>query len=272
MSAIILTPAQLSPRAAKTAQTTHLMEGHDTYACPEEIVDVIRRCDALPLIVPVDPQPARLLPLLDLVDGVLLQGANSNLHPRHYGEEPDGHAQFFDEQRDATDLFLIREARKRHLPFFGICRGMQSMNVAFGGTLHQQVCMEKINHYCSIEGASICCNNLHDISLTGQGDLSRILDGTPLEVCSVHEQAVKKVGEELCVEARAEDGVVEAISWRKARTFFFGVQWHPEYMPDHPTSQRLFKAFREAVSHHFWARADKKQPMATVIPLPLSAE
>lgn len=273
MSAVILTPAQLCPRAAKTARAVHLMKGHDTYGCPEEIVEAIRGGDALPLIVPVDGEPERLLPFLDIADGLLLQGANSNLHPSHYGEEPDGHAQWFDEHRDATDLFLIQEARRRYLPFMGICRGMQSMNVAFGGTLYQQIGCEKINHACSVtrEG-SIACNQLHTIALTPGGALEKILAGTPLEVCSIHGQAVKDVGRGLRVEARADDGVVEAISWPGARTFFLGLQWHPEYMPDHPVSQNLFDAFHAAVQAHAAKRLGNRRDTAEIFTLPLAAE
>ena len=249
------------------------MEGHNAFTCLEEIVHVIRGYDAVPLVIPVTENPENLLPLLDTIDGILLQGATSNMHPSRYGEEPDGHPQRFDEARDATDFFLIREARKRRMPVLGICRGMQSMNVALGGSLHQQLPKAEVNHSCSIKkDGAIACEHLHTVSIAPDGILHPLLKDLPHEVCSIHEQAVKQLGKGLRVEARAEDGVVEAISAAGNDGFFLGLQWHPEYTQDHPVSRRILGAFHQAVRVYNMARTAKNMRAVTDDSLTIDAE
>lgn len=166
---------------------------------------------------------------LDGIDAVMLAGG-SDIEPALYGEPRDPLTQAPDHPRDAMEFDVIREALHRDLPMLAICRGMQMLNVAFGGTLHQDI----LGHQ---EG-------LHPITVT-----SRLLEvfGQPeVTTNSRHHQAANRIGERLVVSGRAHDGTVEALELPGA-TFVVGVQWHPEDMLHDPMQRRLFHAFVESI-------------------------
>jgi putative glutamine amidotransferase len=227
------------------------------YACIEEIVRVITKViGACPLLLPTSHDRETVESLLDHVDGILLPGSISNIHPRHYGEEPSDHPQVFDEDHDATDIFLIQQAKERGIPFLGICRGMQAMNLAFGGTLNQKIRDETIDHKCSYpcNGAVDEPQYMHEVKFTPQGYLAQLLGAQAQKVNSMHEQAISVVSPDLTVEAVADDGIIEAVSYPEVKRFFLGVQWHPETMPNHPVSKKIFAAYRASVEERFHTR------------------
>ncbi|MEQ8709514.1 MAG: gamma-glutamyl-gamma-aminobutyrate hydrolase family protein [Rhodospirillales bacterium] len=194
-------------------------------------------------------------PLLDAVDGVMLTGSTSNVHPDNYqGVAPrDGVA--LDVIRDETSLALIREAVRRDIPLLAICRGIQELNVALGGSLHQHVqeVAGRIDHRAPDgEPFDIQYGPAHGVTLTDGGVLADLNDGeTALEVNSIHQQAIDRLAEGLTVEAMAADGTVEAVRITASRTFQIGVQWHPEHrFGENPFSRHLFSAFGRAVRAH----------------------
>lgn len=258
MQPIILTNAFLRPRATRFSSRVSVSEDSNVYACVEEMVDVIRdEIGASPLLLPTSFDEESIGALLQHVDGIMLPGAVSNIHPSQYGGEPNEMPQVFDKQHDETDMFLVRQARKLGLPFFGICRAMQAMNVAFGGTLHQQMETKgDIDHSCSnpCDGHDDTAAYMHDVSPTLGGVLARLFPSGNIPVNSMHEQAVNELGRGLRVEAYAPDGVVEAVSMPDAPNFFVSVQWHPEALPKHSVSQTLFQAFRADVEKRFESR------------------
>src|SRR6185312_3803683 len=193
--------------------------------------------------------------LLGHLDGLLLTGSPSNVEPTHYdGPLIDGI--LHDPLRDATTLPLIREAVRRDIPVLAICRGIQELNVALGGTLHQRIGerrggevhrrgrdVKRIMEMTMDERYGPC----HPVTLAPDGFFAALTGGaTEIMVNSLHGQGIDQPAPSLRVEAVAPDGLVEAVSLPGAR-FVVGVQWHPEYKPlANPVSTALFAAFGDA--------------------------
>lgn len=262
MRPLVLTNAFRRPRGTRLTSGVTVSADTNVYACVEELVEVIVNVvGASPLMLPSLNDPESVAALLDQVDGILLPGAASNIHPTRYGEHPIAKPQIFDEAHDTTDIFLIQQARKKGIPFLGICRSTQAMNVAFGGSLHQDIGpLSKVDHRCSnpCDGHDDARQFMHPIKVNPTGVLAKILPEEPLLVNSMHGQAVNRLGDGLVIEAWAEDGIIEAISCPNSENFFLGVQWHPEAMPDHPVSQKIFSSFRAAVERHYSQRLSNR--------------
>jgi putative glutamine amidotransferase len=256
---LILSTAHRRPRATQLPHGILLAKA-EVFACVSEVVEtVIRKLGATCVLLPTLHDKETALGLLDSCDGVLLPGSVHDLDPSCYGESPDANYHVIDPTHDETDLFLVRAAAQRKIPFLGICRGMQAMNVAFGGGLIQKIRGTGIDHYCGLpcDGRRNDPPFVHPVTVKQGGALAKILDGCgPLAVNSMHNQAAKEIGEGLVIEAEAPDGIVEALSYPAAETFFMGVQWHPECAAENPASVRLFDAFRQAVHRHKAARED----------------
>jgi len=212
---------------------------------------------ALPLMFPGIPDVTDIDSLLGAVDGIVLTGTRANVHPTHFGVEPHPKHEPYDEERDAVALPLVRAAVDRGVPLFGICRGLQEMNVAFGGTLHPEIreLPGRMNHRMPrLENGEIHPDptvvfaDRHDVRLASDGVFARILGCETIRVNSLHGQGILAPGERIVVEGVAEDGTIEAISVAGAPSFALGVQWHAEYDPQsNPINRALFEAFGEAL-------------------------
>lgn len=194
-------------------------------------------------------------PLLDAVDGIMLTGSASNVHPAHYGGPGPRPDLALDEIRDESTLALIRGAIERDLPLLAICRGIQELNVAMGGTLHQhlQEVPGRNDHRApESEPYEVQYGPAHKVGLVAGGVLADLNDGeTDLTVNSIHQQAIDRLADGLTVEATAPDGTVEGVRIAASRSFAIGVQWHPEHrFEENPFSRRLFSAFGRAVRAH----------------------
>ncbi|HBM90935.1 MAG TPA: gamma-glutamyl-gamma-aminobutyrate hydrolase [Rhodospirillaceae bacterium] len=258
MRPLILTNAYLRPKATLRLYGVKTSAQQKVYATLDRVVSIISgQMKANPLMLPTQHDEETVSAFLDHVDGIFLPGSFTNIHPSNYGVAPREAPQIFDKTHDKTDLFLIRQAREKGIPFLGVCRGMQAMNVAFGGTLHQDITgICKLDHMCSKRSMGTLDEPeyMHDLSVDPESSLAKILGQTKISVNSLHEQAVNGLGEHLVAEARTQDGLIEAISWPQASTFFRGFQWHPEYLPQMPVSKKIFAAFREAVAQRFSQR------------------
>lgn len=243
---------QTKPLVAVTAdfkvtdRPTHLV--YDQYIRP---IAEVSGCQ--PLIVPALGTLTDVAGLLDAVDGVLLTGSPSNVHPARYGAEPDPEAEPFDTARDDTSFPLIQATIARQTPMFAVCRGHQELNVALGGTLHIAVhdLPGRIDHRAPPEASLQDRFALrHRVRLRPDGPIAHIVGGNDIMINSVHRQAIDRVAERLQIEGEAEDGTVEAVSLRDYPGFALSVQWHPEFLArtDEP-SHRLFEAFGAAVKH-----------------------
>jgi putative glutamine amidotransferase len=206
---------------------------------------VIGGAGAIPILLP--PVGEGLVAVLDRLDGLLLSGSPSNVEPRHYGEPRSLTPGRHDPQRDGTTLPMIREALARGLPVLAICRGIQELNVAMGGTLFQQVqdLPGRMDHRGGPGTPDYRYRPKHTVRLSGQ--LARIVGKGETVVNSSHEQAVERPGEGLVVEAVASDGTIEAVRVASAPGWAFGVQWHPEWRyAQNPDSVAIFRAFGDA--------------------------
>jgi putative glutamine amidotransferase len=203
-----------------------------------------------PLIVPAFGWDALPLDgLLETIDGVLLTGSPSNVEPRHYGTSSREGVKH-DPQRDATTLPLIRRAIERGVPLLAICRGIQELNVALGGSLHQHVeelpgRMDLRSHRGRPLDERYAPR--HDVALTKGGYLAERLGCSSIMVNSLHGQGIDRLAAKLAVEAVAEDGTIEAVRVENAQAFALGLQWHPEHrVMENPVSLSLFQAFGDA--------------------------
>ncbi|MGZ5847145.1 MAG: gamma-glutamyl-gamma-aminobutyrate hydrolase family protein [Ramlibacter sp.] len=213
----------------------------------------------------------RLDLLLDGVDGVLLGGSATNVHPRHYGEEPLAPGMCFDESRDAVSLPLVRLAIERGVPLVAFCRGLHEVNVALGGSLHQalQALGGPVVHWEDpAESLEAQYRERHEIGCLGGGALERMTGCSRFAVSSLHSQGVKRLAPGLVAEALADDGLVEAVRWHDERQFAWAFQFHPEWgHQQHPRYARIMGAFVEAC----WAHLRGREPMPPLVLLPEAA-
>jgi putative glutamine amidotransferase len=213
---------------------------------------------ALPLMFAASPDITDIGALLDAVDGVVLTGARANVHPTRFRTEPDPRHEPYDLHRDDLALALSEACVDRGIPLFGICRGLQEMNVAFGGSLHPEIreLPGRMNHRMPrLETGEIHPDpdvvfaDRHDVSLVPGGAFARLFGCETIRVNSLHGQGILEPGGRVVVEGVAEDGTIEAIRIADASGFALGVQWHAEYDPQHnPINRALFQAFGEALS------------------------
>lgn len=211
---------------------------------------VARAAGALPLLIPVLPEPLDTRELLAGLDGLLFPGSPSNVEPHHYDEGPSEPGTLHDPERDATTLPLIRAAIDLGVPLLGVCRGCQEINVALGGKLWQRVheVTGMLDHREDKEAPlDRQYGPAHEVLLE-PGPMREWAGGAErLWVNSLHAQGVKTLAPSLSVEARAPDGLIEAFCLPDAHAFTRAVQWHPEWrVMANEFSVALFAAFGEA--------------------------
>jgi putative glutamine amidotransferase len=223
------------------------------------ITAVLDGAGGYPMLIPSLADRLSFDNIIDRVDGVLLTGNQSNVEPRHYGGGDSEEGTLHDPKRDAMTLPLIRVLVEAGVPVFGICRGFQEMNVAYGGTLHQKV-HEVEGHHDHREPddapEEVQYGPSHDVRFTPDGLLAALSGADRARVNSLHWQGVDRLGEGLVVEARAADGLIEAFRVADAPAFALAVQWHPEWqVTNNPLSMALFKTFGDACRE----RANKRR-------------
>ncbi|KQZ12691.1 glutamine amidotransferase [Mesorhizobium sp. Root554] len=234
-------------------------ENYRWHAAPQQYLEAaVAGAGVLPVLLPSFGDRLDLDELLSAVDGVMITGSKSNVHPSLYGGDASEANGPYDPDRDATTLPLICKAVERGVPLLAICRGIQEMNVALGGTLATEI----QDREGSLDHRAPASENQDErfairqsVSIKPGSCLAGVFGAGDIMVNSVHRQAVDRLGPALQVEAVAEDGTVEAVSVRDARAFAVGVQWHPEYwVQSDNASQRVFKAFGDAVRAHAAAK------------------
>jgi putative glutamine amidotransferase len=212
---------------------------------------VLDAAGGIPVIVPAIGRELQLDELLDSVDGLLFMGSPSNVEPHRYQGEPSEPGTLHDAHRDDTTLPLIPKAVAAGVPVLGVCRGCQEMNVAYGGTLWQK--LQEVPGFMDhrddeSQPLEIQYGPAHEVTLEPGGLLQRVNGGaTRLRVNSLHSQGVRELGAGLAVEARADDGVIEAFRVVAAQRFALAVQWHPEWrVMSNEFSRALFGEFGQA--------------------------
>ena len=212
---------------------------------------------ALPLMFASATEITDIGALLDTVDGIVLTGARANVHPTRFNTAPHEKHEPYDILRDEVALALSEACVARGIPLFGICRGLQEMNVAFGGSLHPEIreLPGRMNHRMPrLENgdihpdAEVIFADRHDVTLVPGGVFARMLGCECIRVNSLHGQGILEPGARVILEGIAEDGTIEAIRIADAPGFALGVQWHAEYDPQrNPINRALFEAFGKAL-------------------------
>lgn len=218
--------------------TTYGRNEEDEFTLPAVYVEAVRRAGGIPLLIPHGEQ--RLDELLSALDGVILSGGG-DLDPAHYGSAGHDTIYMIDPERDATELELARRVAKCGAPTLCICRGLQVLNVALGGTL--------VEHLPDVVSGEIAHRDepdkptSHVLTILPSSHLAELIDAGEMRGVSWHHQAIRTVAPSLTVTARAEDGTIEAVE-APAHPWLIAVQWHPEMSAgDDARQQRLFDAF-----------------------------
>lgn len=235
-------------------------ENYTWHAAPQQYLEAaITAAGVFPLLVPSFGDKLDIDELLSVVDGVMLTGSKSNVHPSLYGGDASEANGPYDPARDATTLPLIRRAVERGVPLLAICRGIQEMNVALGGTLGTEIQEREgaLDHRAPVsDNQDERFAIRQSVSIKPGSCLAGVFGAGDILVNSVHRQGVDRLGPNLQVEAVAQDGTVEAVSVRNSRSFAVGVQWHPEYwVKSDSASANIFQAFGDAVRAHAAARS-----------------
>lgn len=224
--------------------------GRQVHAVSHRYVEpVLSRLQATGLIVPSLTDAASIRQMAALFDGLFLPGSFTNVNPQHYDTQAQPEHGPFDESRDRTVFLLLEEMLKQGKPVFGICRGFQELNVFFGGSLRCDLGHghETMTHHLPVHPETAFSKLFslnHAVSIEQGGVLEQVVGRRRIGVNSVHHQGVGRLGHGLTVEALADDGLVEAISWQEGNAAVLGVQWHPEWdLATNPVSQALFDHF-----------------------------
>lgn len=234
---------------------------HPFHGVGEKYINAVAAgAEVCPLLIPAQGPGEDLEPieglmgseqLLNSLDGLFLPGSPSNIEPHRYSDESSLTPESHDPQRDSATLPLIRAAVARKIPILAVCRGMQELNVALGGTLHQRVYEvpgmmdHREDKSLSREGQY---GDAHEVQLVPGGLLTELIGVQSATVNSLHGQGMKTLGEGLIPEAHAPDGLVEAFRLDDGNYFVVGVQWHPEWQfRESPLSTALFSAFGRAL-------------------------
>jgi putative glutamine amidotransferase len=220
--------------------------GSPVFAQNQTYVEAVATAGGAPVLIPLNLGEGALRAICERLDGLLLAGG-VDVHPRHYGEAIHEKCGQIDEARDAVELTLTRWALAGGLPILAICRGIQVLNVATGGTLYQDIASQVPGSLKHDYWPDYPRNLLtHQVTVDNDSRLAAILGGTQVAVNSLHHQALKDLAPNFTVVARSPDGLIEAIEGHD-HPFALGVQWHPEELvKDAPPMRRLFEDFVSA--------------------------
>ena len=210
-----------------------------------DYANAVEKAGGIPVLIPNCKDTETMLPLIDKIDGLLLSGG-SDVDPELYGEPVKrGKCGPVFPRRDFQEVALLKKAYERKIPVFGICRGVQLMNVGFGGTMYQDLPSEK----GTVHSVNVYPRNhaVHEVTLK-EGLIRDILGEERIATNTYHHQAVKDICPNGTVVGTADDGVVEAMEFSGGHPFTIGVQWHPEMMYDSPLTEKLFAAFIKAAA------------------------
>jgi len=207
---------------------------------------------ALPWMIPlVGDEPETMRGIYEELDGIFLPGG-ADIDPANYGEERHARCDRGDPARDEVELALVKWALVDHKPVLGVCRGLQLVNLAAGGTLYQDLAEQmpgSIKHdYFPFGGRYARDYLAHDVQIAENTKLAEIYGSGAVKVNSMHHQGIRRLGSNLLASAVAPDGLVEGIESTDG-FYLVAVQWHPEVLVDNcPRTQRLFESFIEAAS------------------------
>ncbi|HKQ99913.1 MAG TPA: gamma-glutamyl-gamma-aminobutyrate hydrolase family protein [Pyrinomonadaceae bacterium] len=208
--------------------------------------EAVEAMGGAPLHISLIPDREYIKTVMDALDGILLPGSDSDVDPLRYGREPHQRLGSVHPLKDETDLLVLEEAERRGMPLFGICFGMQSLNVSRGGTLIQDIASEMPQAIKHQQGAPRDRRS-HRVRLLEGSQVAQLAGSDGALVNSHHHQAIETLGRELVATAWTSDGLVEAVEDPRSDRFVMAVQWHPEIAwTEDDFSRSLFGRFVEA--------------------------
>lgn len=217
-----------------------------SYNLHSDNVEAVKKAGGLSLIIPFTEDEKQRKQTLQLIDGLYLTGG-VDVEPKWYDEEPHPKLGKVDPGRDQFEIALVKEALALNIPFFGVCRGSQALNVALGGNMFQDIYAQNDRELLQHQQKSMAAYTSHTVQVESETLLYQLTGKTRLHVNSRHHQANRYLGENLQVSATAGDGIIEAIEGT-TDTFVLGVQWHPESLlsKDDEDSLKIYEGFIEA--------------------------
>jgi putative glutamine amidotransferase len=231
-----------------TGRLKDINENVTRMAVGEAYIQSIHRVGGVCVLIPVGLSTAGLEQIYSHLDGVLITGGG-DINPKLYNGKPHNAVYGIDSDRDELEIALVKLAVHQKLPFLGICRGIQVINVALGGTLFTDISAQlpgalKHDYFPGYPRDYLS----HSIQVSEDSVLAGILENTSPRVNSMHHQGLDQIAQSLVPTAFAPDGLVEGIELPD-HPFGIGVQWHPECLPELGSMQALFKSLVKA-SHH----------------------
>lgn len=236
-----------APRIGVTG-TTRQFDGASRSAVNSAYVQATLRAGGIPLVLPPIIRSEDVASVVDVIDGLLLTGGE-DIDPSYFGEAPHPKLGTVDPDRDRFELAILREAWDRRIPILAICRGIQVVNVAFGGTLWQDIPSQRPSSGIAHTTKLPRDHRTHIVNLTPDSRAARALGGTRIEVNSFHHQSIKGLAGGFAVTGLAPDDEIEAIESVGDAPWLLAVQWHPEEFHHHDVApdHGLFGAFLEAI-------------------------
>ena len=254
-------PVTHHPAVAVTA-TTESIRGVLRVRANASYTESLRSAHLRPFILPV-LHAGDADAMLEGMDGLLLTGGE-DIDPECYGQKPHPALGDVHVGRDSFEIVLTRAARARQLPTFAICRGIQVANVAFGGTLVQDLPSERPSAIAH-ESSRLRDQRVHSVRVASSSRLAQALGAETLDVNSFHHQAVGTLARGLSAVAHAPDGVIEGVEWAGSDWWMIGVQWHPEELTttQEPWDRNLFSAFARACAKSPFNSRDASEPRSS---------
>jgi putative glutamine amidotransferase len=238
-----------APLIGITTYRTHNRYGHPQICLSEAYITSLAQACALPVLVPLGLSELDLEALVSRLDGVLFSGGG-DVEPERYGSQPHHLVDNIDLDRDRVELHLLQKTLAAGQPFLGICRGLQVINVALGGTLYEDILNQKPGSLRHSTPDELPRYHLaHPVRIEPNSLLLKILSHTEVQVNSQHHQGIRRLASDLKPTAFAPDGIIEAFELPTAR-YGLAVQWHPEWLQEYPPMQALFRSFVEACSQN----------------------
>lgn len=236
------------PLIGITTFHTDSERGYIYVSITEAYVKAVARAGALPVLIPVGLGDDDLTQIAHSLDGILFTGGG-DIDPARYAGDPHPTVHEIDPERDQMEIHLVREAVDRQTPFLGICRGLQIVNVALGGSLYTHIQDQHPNalKHDFFPGRPRDFH-AHPVKVDEGTTLASILGQPIVQVNSLHHQGVKTLAPSLTLTATAPDGIAEAVEI-PSHPFGLAVQWHPEWLPNQPEMRALFEAFVHAAGN-----------------------
>jgi putative glutamine amidotransferase len=227
---------------------------HPTYswpmvASPKSYTEALFRAGAIPVLVPLNTPPDLLPGLLAHLDGIVFTGGG-DIQTERFNGRPHDKVYGVDLERDAIELALVEQVIALEMPFLGICRGFQVVNIALGGTLYTHLSDQLTGALDHSHNPNLPTDHpAHTIELKPGSRLTEIYGAQTVTVNTLHHQGAETIAPRLETIGTAPDGLAEAVVLPE-HPFGIAVQWHPEWMPEDATQQKLFASFRQATADY----------------------